>query len=159
MLTSARIQILLSTILIFLFLGFSKTAASDDIILRDLNGISVDISNQKGKPVILFFWTTWCHFCRNEIKALNQKCSQIEKEGIAVFTVNVNEPEYKVKRFFNDYALKFRVLLDSDGLLAVKYGILGVPTYVFLDKTGRLISSENRLPADYKTLLLKKVNK
>ena len=151
----AKTRVALSAILIFFILGFCKTAASDDIILKDLKGNSVNIANQKGRPVILFFWTTWCHFCRDEIKALNQKYKGIEKEGITVFAVNVSEPEYKVRRFFKNYVLNFRVLLDKDGLLSDKYGINGVPTYILLDKSGHLILSENVFPANYKSLLLK----
>lgn len=153
----AKSRILLPAILIFLVLGFSKSPAAEDIILKDLNGSSVNISGYKGRPVIIFFWTTWCHFCRDEIKALNRKYNQIEKEGITVFAINVSEPEYKVQRFFKDYALNFKVLLDKDGLAADRYDIIGVPTYIFLNKSGRVISSENRLPADYKSLLLEQV--
>ena len=47
------------------------------------------------------------------------------------------------------------MLLDEDGLAGDKYNIVGVPTYIFLDKSGNVISSENRLRADYKSLLLK----
>ena len=150
-------RVLLSTILIFLILGFAKMAVAEDLILKDLNGRVVNLSDYKGAPVILFFWTTWCHFCRDEIKALNQKYNQLKKEGITLFAINVGEPEYKVQKFFKDYALNFKVLLDEFGLAADKYGIVGVPTYILLDKTRKVISSENRLPEDYKGLLLSQI--
>ncbi len=148
-------RLFLPVVLIFLVLSFSKTASAGDIVLKDLNGRLVNLSGHKGSPAILFFWTTWCHFCRNEIKALDQKYKEIEKEGITVFAINVSEPEYNVRRFFKNYALSFRVLLDESGLAADRYGIIGVPTYIFLDKNGRVILIENRMPADYKILLLK----
>lgn len=148
-------RVLLLAILIFLALTFAKTASAEGIILRDLNGTSVNFTNYKGRPAIVFFWTTWCHFCRDEMKILNQKYKNIEKDGIAVFTVNVGESERRVGRFFKDYALNFRGFLDEDGLLADRYDIIGVPTYIFLDKTGSVISVRNELPADYKNLLLK----
>ncbi len=148
-------RVSLAAILIFLVLGFGKTEAADNIILKDLNGRSVNFSNYKGRPAIIFFWTTWCRFCRDEIRGLNQNYNKIEKEGIAVFVVNASEPEYKVRRFFKHYTLNFRAFLDEDGLLADKYNIMGVPTYIFLDKSGRVITKKNILPANYKSLLLK----
>ena len=146
-------KILAPAILIFLVLGFSKEASAGGIILNDLNGKTVNLSDYKGKPMILFFWTTWCPHCRKEIKALNQKYLQMEKEGIIVFAVNIGEPDYTVRRFFMKDALGFKVLLDKDGAAADKYNVIGVPTYIFLDKAGQIISDEHALPDDYERLL------
>ena len=146
---------LLCVVLIWLVLGFGKEASAGDIILNDLNVQAVNLSSYKGSPVILFFWTTWCPYCRKELKILNQQYSLIAKEGIVIIGVNVSESENKVQRFFKGYQLNFRVLLDKDGLLADKYDLMGVPTYVFLDKTGEVVSQTNSLPANYKDLLFK----
>lgn len=146
--------ILVLVILIFLVLGFSDKASAGDIILNDLDGKAANLSSYNGKPAILFFWTTWCRFCRSEIKTLNQMYPQMKKEGINVFAVNIGESNYTVRRFFMSNALTFRVLLDKDGLAADKYNVIGVPTYVFMDKTGRVISDAHALPLDYKKLLL-----
>lgn len=150
-----KVRILASAILVLLVLGSFKIASAEDIVLNDLKGKTVNLSACKGKPVILFFWTTWCPHCRKEIKALNQLYPQMEKEGIIVFSVNIGEPEYKVQKFFTNYALSFQVLLDKEGLLADKYNVIGVPTYVFLDKSGQVISNAHVLPEDYKGLLFK----
>lgn len=140
-------------ILILLVLGFLNSASAADIILNDLNGKAVNISAPCGKPTILFFWTTWCPYCQKEIKGLNEMYPQMQKEGIAVFAVNIGEPASTVQKFFISHALSFGVLLDKDGAAANKYNILGVPTYVFIDKSGRLISDAHVLPADYKKIL------
>jgi len=146
----------LLVILVFLVLGFSKEASAAEIILNDLNAKMVNLSRYSGKPAILFFWTTWCPYCRKEIKVLNQAYPQMQKEGVTVFAVNIGEPDYKVERFFISNALSFEALLDKDGKAADKYNVVGVPTYVFLDKSGRAISQEHALPLDYKKLLLGK---
>jgi len=142
-------------VLIWLVLGFGKGALAGEIILNNLSGRAVNLSSYKGKPVVLFFWTTWCPYCRQELKILNQQYSVMTKEGIVVFGVNVNEPDYKVQKFFKGYQLNFNILLDKSGLLANKYNLLGVPTYVFLDKTGQIISQAHSLPDNYKSLLFK----
>ena len=86
-----------------LVLGFGKETLADNIILNDLSGQAVDISSYKGKPVVLFFWTTWCPYCRQELKKLNQQYPLMVKEGIVILGVNVNETENKVRRFFEGY--------------------------------------------------------
>ena len=150
---------LLLVVLIFLVLSSGKTVLAGEIILNNLNGKAVNLSNYKGKPAIMFFWTTWCPYCRKEIKALNQLYPQLKKEGITVFAVNIGESDYKVKRFFKDYLLNFNVLLDKEAKLADKYNVIGVPTYILLDKTGQLVSQENKLPLNYKGLLFKQTEK
>ncbi len=146
-------NIILSAILIFLILSFTKTSFAQDIILNDLNNNPVNVSSYKGKPVIFFFWTTWCPHCRKEIKSLNQNYEQFKKDGILIFAVNIGESDYKVKRFFKNYQLNYKVLLDKDGLLAENYGVMGVPTYILLNKAGKEVGKENTLPNDYKNLM------
>lgn len=148
-----KFRILLLMALICLVLAFGKSALAGDIILKDLNGQTVDLSSYKGKPLILFFWTTWCPYCRVELRILNQQYSVMANEGIALLGVNVSESENKVQKFFKGYPLNFRMLLDRFGLLADKYDLMGVPTYVFLNKTGKVISQAHSLPANYKSLL------
>ena len=133
--------------------------ASKDIVLNDLQGVSVSLSSFKNSPTILFFWTTWCPYCRAELRTLNQQYPVMAKEGIVVLGVNVSESENKVQRFFKGYKLNLKVLLDKTGLLADKYDLVGVPTYVFLDKTGQVVAQVHSLPANYKSLLFKQVLK
>ncbi len=145
--------IFLSAVLISLALGLTNMGLAQDIILDELNAKPVNLSGYKGKPAILFFWTTWCPYCRQEIKTLNQMAPQLKKEGIAVFAVNVGELDYTVRRFINKNMIMLRVLLDKNSAAAYNYDVIGVPTYILLDKTGRVISHGNVFPADYKKLL------
>jgi len=154
-----KFKTILFLTLIFLVFGFSKSVLAGEIKLNDLNGQTVSLASYSGRPVILFFWTTWCPYCRAELKILNQQSSMMLKEGIVVIGVNVSESQRKVQKFFKGYALNFKILLDQDGLLADKYDLMGVPTYVFLDKNQAVISQAHSLPKDYKNLLLKPVLK
>ena len=149
---SIKSRISLSVILI---LTFVTSALASDIILNDLNGKSVNLSSYKNKPTILFFWTTWCPYCRKEIKELNRMYAQMKKEGILVFAINIGESDYKVQNFFKNYELNLRVLVDRQSLTAEKYDIMGVPTYVFIADSGNIVADRNNLPQDYKTLLFK----
>jgi len=155
MLISRKGLVISLALIVILTLSFVNIAFAGDIVLNDLKSSPVNLSTQTGKPTILFFWTTWCPYCRIELKQLNQMSSQMEREGLVVFAVNIGEPEYRVKRFFKSYALNVSVLLDEDGLAADSYEIQGVPTYIFINKSGQIVSLKHTLPADYMNLLLK----
>ena len=124
--------------------------------LESLSGGQVSLDKYKGKqPVLLFFWTTWCPYCRNEIKNLNQMSAELKKEGIAAFAVDVGEPKYKVNRFFKDYALKISVLLDEDSFFSQGQDLSGVPTYIMFDQNGREVFRDNIFPKNFKSLVAK----
>jgi len=145
----------LLAVLIIAVLGSYQNTPAQDTVLKDLKDQPVELASYKGKPVILFFWTTWCPYCREELKGLNLLAGQLAREGIVVLGVNVNEPDYKVKNFFKGYQLNFRMLLDNGGLLADQYDLVGVPTYVLLDKQLRVVARPHSFPDNYKNLLLK----
>lgn len=122
--------------------------------LLDLKGNEINLSDFKDKPVILFFWTTWCPFCRKELKVLKDIHPDLLKEGWELLVINVGESTYKVDNFLKNYALTFKVLLDQGTAVARAYDILGVPTYILIDQKGEIVFKGHYFPEDsYKDLI------
>jgi len=145
-------KLFLACFMLFVSIFLTVSAFASEIVLEDLDGNKTDIASLP-KPAIIFFWTTWCPYCRQELKQLNQQFPQIKKDAITVVAVNIGESGNKVGMFLKDYGIDFKVFLDKDSVAADKYGIIGVPTYVFITASGKVISDRHNLPADYKTLL------
>ncbi|MDD5115901.1 MAG: TlpA disulfide reductase family protein [Candidatus Omnitrophica bacterium] len=148
----AGCKLFFAAVTLFLAVGFAGQVFADDIILNDLQSGSVNIP-VAGKPCVLLFWTTWCPYCRSELKALNKLYPGMEKEGVAVFAVNVGEAGQKVERFLKSQALELKVFLDKKGKAADNYEVMGVPTYILLNKSGKVVSVEHSFPEDYKSIL------
>ncbi len=93
----------------------------------------------KPKQSILFVWTTWCPYCREQIERLTQKCSFFD--NIEVIYVNVGEKRAEVKKFADKMGfqtcVRNKIILDEDGYLAKKFSVYALPTFVFL-KNGKL---------------------
>jgi peroxiredoxin len=132
-----------------------ETGLAPDFSLQDLNKNTYTLSSYRSKqPVILFFWTTWCHFCRRELKMLKDIYPQLQKDGAELLAISVKEPAYKVDNFLKGYVLNFKVLLDRYATVAAAYDILGVPTFVLIDKKGRIVFRTNYFPKEkYKELI------
>lgn len=138
------------------FLLAKDTLFAPDFKLQDLHQNTISfVSFRDKQPVVLFFWTTWCPFCRSELRALNAKYPELVKDGWKILAINIAESVSKVDRFVKNYALVFEVLLDTDSAVAYAYNILGVPTYVLINKEGQIIFRENYFPQAYKELLVK----
>ncbi|MFC1657990.1 cytochrome c biogenesis protein CcdA [Candidatus Omnitrophota bacterium] len=126
-----------------------------DFTLEDLDANKVTLSQfQDNKSVVLFFWTTWCPYCRSELLKLNQIYPETILEDIEILAINIEESRAKVRAFLKRYSLDLRVLLDSDARVAYSYSLVGVPTFVLINKQGEVVFLDNRFPADtYRSLL------
>ena len=146
-------------ILAFSFLSCFASAQENsttakNFTLRGLDKSSFTLSAYKDKkPVLLFFWTTWCPFCRQELKVINDKYQQIIKDGVELAVINVQESAAKVENFVQGDNFSFRILLDSDADVAQSFGLVGIPTYFLIDKQGIIRFEGNSFPEEeYKRL-------
>jgi peroxiredoxin len=113
-----------------------------DFVLKDISGRKFMLSEQRGKPVLIIFSTTWCSTCRSEIPRYKNIHSAYGPRGLVVVNIDIEESHDKVSRFADRYELPYRVLLDDQGLVSQAYQVVGVPTLVLIDKNGDLISRQ-----------------
>lgn len=144
--------------LIFLFFGGTVKAEDSQLgncILYDLKDNKVRLSDYKGKPLVLWFWTTWCPYCRRQIPGLNDIYSELKLSGVELIAINIDERKERIVRFLKSYPINFDTLSDRNGDCAFSFGLVGVPTYIFIDKNGNVQFRNNYFPKDkYKELLL-----
>lgn len=118
-----------------------------DFKLDTINKETITLSSFRGnKPVLLMFWTTWCPFCVDQLILLETKYSELSKSGLEILAINSGESAYKVERFLKGRKLPYPVLLDTRSFIATSFDLIGVPTYVFIDKDGYIIYRGNRFP-------------
>ena len=113
-----------------------------DFVLTDLSGSKFMLNEQRGKPVLIIFSTTWCPTCRSEIPRYKFFHNTYAGRGLIVVNIDIQESRDKVSRFADKYQLPYRVLLDDTGLVAEAYQIVGVPTLILIDQNGALISRQ-----------------
>lgn len=126
-------------------------SAAPDFTLKDLQGKTFRLSAQRGKPVLIFFGTTWCPGCRAEVPKYKKVHETYTPRGLVVVYINIMEPASKVARFAKANALSYRTLLDEDGREANKYNVVGVPMMILVDKEGYIIKaghSSSEMPLD-----------
>ncbi len=110
---------------------------------------------RNNQPAMIFFWATWCPHCRAQLKELNAKGNEIEKKGIKVILVDVGETAQEVKPYVERNKIMFDVFLDEDNAISDKYGIIGVPTFFFVNKDGMIVDAEHYFPENYEEILKK----
>jgi peroxiredoxin len=133
-----------------LFSRHDKVLAPD-FSLRDIQGKTFKLSSQRGNPVVMFFGTTWCPACRGEMPSYRDLYDKYALRGLKFLYIDINESTERVARFAKQNSFPYLVLVDGDGSVATDYNIIGVPTFILLDKEGNIVNVSHRisdLPVD-----------
>ena len=106
--------------------------------LKDINLKKVNLSDFKGKVVILNFFATWCPPCRTEIPELVKIFKENKEKGLVVVGISLDSDGsvQMVQRFVRDMKITYPVLLGNMDL-ADSYEISGVPTTFILTREGK----------------------
>ncbi|MEK7849645.1 MAG: TlpA disulfide reductase family protein [Candidatus Omnitrophota bacterium] len=144
-------------VLLLSFLSFENILAAPafDFTLDTVGGKTVSLKEAKGKGVILFFFTTWCLYCRQKFPSLSKDYETFRREGFELFAIDAGESQAKVSSFLSKVNPPFDVLLDKSTAVSEAYGIVGVPTFILISKSGVIVYEGNDLPRGYKDLLNK----
>lgn len=112
--------------------------AAPMMTLTDLTGTKLQLSQFRGKPVVVNFWATWCPPCVKELPMMDRS----HRSGkVEVITVATDDPS-DVRAFLDQRELKLRVVLaeDSADLSSALALPSVIPYTVFIDTTGKISS-------------------
>jgi peroxiredoxin len=109
--------------------------------LKDLSGKTVNLSDFRGKAVVLNFWATWCESCRAEMPWFVELQKQYGPEGLAVIGIAMDEnatPE-QIGNFARKMGVNYTILQGSDSV-ARRYGnIDSLPITYYVSRNGLLV--------------------
>lgn len=109
-----------------------------DFSLVTVNGEVYSLAQFDGKPVIVYFWTSWCQTCREEMAALAERYRQNGSRGPTVLAINSEEAGSMVADFAEKSPMPFPLLVDIDGRVGDLFGMQTIPTTYLIDANGVL---------------------
>lgn len=145
---------------LFLFISANPVLCRDDkapdFTLNDIEGNAFEFSKISGKQAaLLFFWTTWCPHCRSAISRISQEQEALAKDGVALLAINIEESKERVGKFIEDLKangrkVDFPILIDEQAQAAKSYSVIGIPTFILVDKQGNIVFKNHYFPDGYK---------
>jgi len=113
-----------------------KKEVAPSFTLALLEGKSFQLSEYKGKPVLINFFASWCLPCREEMPVLVKIAREYGSKGVVFLGIAVDDTEEKMKDFIVKYDVVFPVGLDKTAEVQKSFGLYGIPTTYFIDKQG-----------------------
>ena len=108
--------------------------------LPDVNRPDALVSLPQGKPVVLYFFASWCVPCRKELPIVVRAAQ--ERTGVAFVGVNHLDQLDDAREFMAKYdATSLAAGHDPAGNVALKYRVRGLPATVFIDRGGHIVST------------------
>lgn len=106
--------------------------------LARLEGGRVMLAEFRGHPVVINFWATWCTPCRVEMPMLIGAWQEHRGRALEIVAINLTDQERRkdVRQFVEQLKLPFYVALDERGRVRERYGLMSLPTTVFVDSAG-----------------------
>lgn len=126
-----------------LFLGLAACGGpagsrqAPEFSLQDLAGKSVSLASFRGKPVLVNFWATWCHTCKEEMPDL-EKFSRRSGGRYSVIGISMDENLAAVPPFVKEHMVTFPILY-SDRTVSAAYAVRGLPAAFLIDGEGRIV--------------------
>lgn len=112
--------------------------AAPDLVLTDIQGKAIKLSDLKGKTVLLDFWATWCGPCRADGPSLDKLYQKYGNSNLAVIGVSVDEERPIVQKFLSEHPHPYPIVLTTENEMPRAYQIGVFPTYVVIDTEGKV---------------------
>lgn len=139
----------------------STRKPAPEFALKDIDGRTVNLSDYKGKVILLNFWATWCGPCKIEIPWFIDFEQKYKDRGFAVIGVAMDDEGWEVvKPYLAQSKINYRVIMGNDSVASLYGNVESLPTTFILDQEGKIASTHIGLvsKSDYENEIVQLLN-
>jgi len=119
----------------------SLSQAAPNVAMQDLGGKNFQLSDLKGKPVLITFWATTCPGCLKEQPHLAELYEKLHPQGLNIIGIAMEyDPAEQVRTLTEKRQLPYTIVMDSNGKLARAFGNVKLtPTTFLINPDGNIL--------------------
>ena len=135
------------------WLAISPGTSAPDFSGLTLDGKTLSLKDLKGKVVYIDVWATWCAPCIKEIPFAKKLQGRFEGNNQVQFVnISIDRDKEAWKHFvLSDKSwrgLHLHLEEKEKDMFWKNYKMFGVPTYILIDQTGRIINAKALRPSE-----------
>ncbi|MDE0823127.1 MAG: TlpA disulfide reductase family protein [Dehalococcoidia bacterium] len=100
---------------------------------------SLNLSDYQGQIVMVDFWASWCQPCRVEAPTLAKVYREFQNQPVEFIGVSVWDNIGDAEIFLEQEGHTYPNGFDREGVIAIDYGVRGIPEKYFIDRDGILV--------------------
>jgi hypothetical protein len=112
-----------------------------------VDGRPVSFDDLSGRKRVLVTWASWCG-CRHELGAWQQIQDGLGPLGLALFSVALDDDPEAARPWIAAADPSYPVAVDTGFVTAERYGIVNVPSVVWVDEDDRVVKPPSIAPGD-----------
>lgn len=121
--------------------GLMKGDIAPGFILATPDGRQISLESFRQKPVLLYFFTTWCPYCREDLTTLSSVYADYSSEvSIVAIGMDLGESEEKIRQYKEQFpALSGVLFLKGDMGILSTYQIKYTTTKYAVGNDGKVL--------------------
>ncbi|WP_316812563.1 TlpA disulfide reductase family protein [Pedobacter heparinus] len=123
-------------------INFGEQIPDFSIVTANNNSISLKGLTTKNKITLIDFWASWCVPCRSAIPHLKSVYKKFKDFGFNIIGISTDKDEIRWKKALSDENMPWDNGLDVANFSKSFFSVEGIPAYILLDATGKIIASD-----------------
>ena len=113
-----------------------ENRAAQDIQVTLTDGRTLQLSQLRGKVVLVNFWATWCPYCRHEMPEMQSFYRDWHNRGFEILALSIENDPALVANFMKQAGYTFPAGTASAETQQAFGGVSSVPKSFIVDKRG-----------------------
>ena len=112
--------------------------------IKGTDGSEFKLEEHKGKVVVLYFWATWCPYCRDEMPHLESEIWQKygSSSDFAMIGIAWKQTEDDIANYLKTRSLTFPMAADRKGDVFSLFANRGVPRCYLIGRKGNILRQD-----------------
>lgn len=116
-----------------------------DLVLADLNAKPQSLGQWRGKILVVNYWATWCHPCREEMPGFSRLQDKFRDKGVQFVGISA-EDTAKIIEFQKETPVSYPLLIGDMGIMKSSAELgntrQALPFTAVFDREGRLAATK-----------------
>jgi thiol-disulfide isomerase/thioredoxin len=101
-----------------------------------------NLSQLKGKYVIIDFWASWCGPCRQSFPHMREIYNKYKGDKFEIYSISVDQSKSAWLKAVNELKLPWILTLDTKNVASGSFAVSAIPTTYMIDPEGKILMKE-----------------